>query len=551
MKNLFPFNVSHNLLILTVFFSLGVLFSLKSVWLSREILVSAEINAEKPFVSQIFYTEKKGEKFNQKQSVKYNVPVGKSRFSIKLPVSKLWSFRFDFGNAPATVEIKNLSLTGTTTIPLDFNVFSYNQYISKHTIKEGNLTIISTGKDPFIVYKNPLNLTGRNVVDWYLLIILSCFFFFVFETLFSYLSKFKTAQNKSIIDIIFLSLFFSLSFIPMMHISDATKSETENRALAKKPHLNANGGGLNNFGDKFNDWFSDRFFGRSFLLGIHQKLNAFVAGKAGTEKVFTGKDGWLFYRLDNSPANYANRVILSEEYFKRALAYLKDLNDWCKKNGKLFYFFIAPDKNKIYGEYYPDFIRQLRSDDFSLGHQLIKYIRSNSDITAIYPYEELIANKNKGLLYYKHDTHWNDLGAYIGYQSLMRSMEISPDEYRFDTLSDKKRFDLENMYPDYPKDLTTYYTASFELKKYCDVNKDEYIHCTNPQAQKKVFMLRDSFTMALYPFMAPHFKEMFIYKRRNITSKDLKLISDNNVDIVILEIVERYSPHLNISFPKE
>lgn len=346
----------------------------------------------------------------------------------------------------------------------------------------------------------------------------------------------------------FLTLFFGLLFIPMLHISDAEKSEQENRMLARKTHLISGNKIDNDFGTKFNDWFSDRFLGRSILLNIYQKIQIFSSPNRGTDKVLVGKDGWLFYRLDDGCNNYANITVLSEDYLKHMLTYLKSINDWCKRHNKQFYVLIAPDKSKIYGEYYPEFIKQIKSDGFSLGRQLLNYIRENSDIKIIYPYEELITNKDKGLLYFKHDTHWTPLGAYIAYQKLMNLMGMKVNKYDF-KYREKLDADLGQMYSSYPKDSTMYTHFLNNFK--CEGDDVSFIHCKNPQGKKRVFMLRDSFATALYPYLIPHFKEIFLYRRRNISFTDLKMILDNNIDIVILEIVERFGSKLNDTFPGE
>ncbi len=54
----------------------------------------------------------------------------------------------------------------------------------------------------------------------------------------------------------------------------------------------------------------------------------------------------------------------------------------------------------------------------------VEYIKNNTDIKVVYPKEELLKYKGKYQLYYKYDTHWNSLGAYIGYTELTRILNI-------------------------------------------------------------------------------------------------------------------------------
>lgn len=57
-------------------------------------------------------------------------------------------------------------------------------------------------------------------------------------------------------------------------------------------------------------------------------------------------------------------------------------------------------------------------------------MRENTNVTVICPYEELISYKELNpdrILYHKMDTHWNDLGAYIGTCALFRALDLKWD----------------------------------------------------------------------------------------------------------------------------
>ena len=58
--------------------------------------------------------------------------------------------------------------------------------------------------------------------------------------------------------------------------------------------------------------------------------------------------------------------------------------------------------------------------------QIVEYLKTNTDIRVVYPYEELMRFKEKypdEPLYYHLDTHWNELGAYIGAKALQAGKE--------------------------------------------------------------------------------------------------------------------------------
>lgn len=531
-------------------FCLGIaLFSSKSLWLNRIITLSFDVSNEKTYQIQIFYTQKDGEIFNQTQSVKKDVNPGKQLVNINLTIPFLKKFRIDFGNAPQKVEISNLKLNGKEIKSLSFSDFNPNDQISTYTPKENTAIVISSMGNPFIVFKKSVNLEGKYTIDYCILIILTCFFSFVFSKSITYLSKFKLLEQHSVADIVLLSIFFIFLFIPVTNISDAQKSEKENRMLAPKASLFQKDGRIdNNFGKKFDAWFSDHFYGRDFLSDLHQAIEYKIAKSAGNKNVLVGKDGWLFYRGNNSVQNYANAPQLTENHLKKTLNYLTDIHNWTKKEGKDFYFFVAPDKNRIYGEHYPSYVKKIRSDEHSIGHQLVKYISENSNINVVYPHKDLIENKDKGFLYYKQDTHWTPLGAYIGYQKLMEKMQLKANS--FDFSENTYDGDLWKMFTSEVKDETKYPLPK-NLISNCVEKANDFIHCKNQRGNKKAFILRDSFTQNLQPFLNSNFEEIYLYSRRNITKEDLDLIRQKNIDFIILEVVERFSIQLDLTFPKE
>ena len=56
-------------------------------------------------------------------------------------------------------------------------------------------------------------------------------------------------------------------------------------------------------------------------------------------------------------------------------------------------------------------------DDYTCVDRLVDYLKENTDIRIVYPKQELLKVKEENpdiLLYRKLDTHWNNVGGYIG-----------------------------------------------------------------------------------------------------------------------------------------
>lgn len=367
----------------------------------------------------------------------------------------------------------------------------------------------------------------------------------------------KKQDNK--IDFIFVVIFIVLLFIPMSHISNAEKSKSENRMLAKLPELIVDGAINEKYGPEFNAYFQDRFNGRKRLLKMYSRFQKMFS--FDNEKVLTGTDGWLFYKLDSSLDNFQNKTLFSEEELVHIAKYLSDMDNWAKQNGKSFYYFIAPDKNKIYGENIKS-LKKVRPDTESRTNQLIEYLQKNTSVNVVYLYDIILSKKPQGLLYYKNDTHWNDFGAYFGYQEMMNTIQKQYETIQivsYDKIEriQRKHGDLTKMLGESgQEDTTEYLLPVIKNTSVCEYNvseKDETkgVTCTNTNKKLNVFMLRDSFAVSLKTYLNNTFNSVKYEWRYNITGDDLKYITDNS-DIIILEQVERYVPNLlNYKFPMD
>lgn len=538
---------------LTIIFTVLAIWFSKNLFISHCIEVSATVNTNKNIELQLFYTENSEENFNEKQSVKKNISSGTTNLKIVLPAQHISKFRFDFGSNPGKVILKKLIFHGKKDIILNFEKLKFHE-INTHKIYKEEIEIVSNQRDPFIIFNETLNINQGHKVDWCIFLILLCAYLFVFSKGIDYLAKFKNFEKYSRIDIVFLASFFALLFIPMLNISDAVESEQENRVLAIKPHLFQDGKLDRNFGTKFDSWFNDRFLGRDLITFAYQYLKYAVAPLAGNDKILVGKDGWYFYKPDRSLENFANKVILSETDLENGLNYLKNIDSWCKEHNKNFYYIIIPDKHRIYGEQYR-LVNKLRSDKFGIAEQFIDYIQQHSDIKVLYLKDEMLKRKEKGLVYFKQDSHWSDLGAYYGYNAIIGELK---KDYNLNAIKVTEWYDATGTISDlifmlapqkiastdkiYKRPVYQTKTECKYLTKYGHKDLGE-VFCNNKKNQYNIFVLRDSFFNWLTPYFSDTFNKTKLVWKYNIEREDVEDI-DSNYDIVILENVERFIPKI-------
>lgn len=314
------------------------------------------------------------------------------------------------------------------------------------------------------------------------------------------------------------------------------------------------GGGGGNYGEKFEKWFNDRFFGRDFLVSLNSHIQNKLSTK-GNEKVLIGKDGWLFYKGDNSLRNFQNLDLFTEKDLRQIAKYLSDIDSWAKKNGKDFYYLICPDKNKIYGENML-YLSPANPDEKSRANQLIKYLRENTNVKVIYPYEALHKAKKDGILYWKNDTHWNELGAYTGYLELMSEItkkhKLPIVKYKKLKMLQHLKGDLTAMMKGIKEEPASYPAPVFADNAKCDTDLDipEKRTCINKKLNKNLLIYRDSFTGALQPYLNNTFGKVSYLWRYEVSKNDFSKLQE--ADIIILEQVERYIPQISdFSFFKD
>lgn len=460
---------------------------------------------------------------------------------------------FKITNAGSDIFLSNFKLSAKEKISFENYDDFFLQDESLKTNAENALVIIPKPFGDLLTYQK--RIKGKRTFNIYFFLILSVVYFLTLYKIMLYLAKFKIKNNDSRIDIVFLSLFFLFIFLPMSNISTEKKSGTENRNLASFPSLRD----LyisNDYALKFEAWFNDHFYLRKNLVQIYEFISD-PFFKKGNTRVLIGKDNWLFYKGDNGERNFENLDLLSEAELVAIKNYLTDIQAWAKKHGKGFYYMICPDKSKIYGEYY-QFHKKTYPDSKSRAHQLISYLKENTTINIIYPYESLLNEKSAGYpLYWKNDTHWNPMGAYIGYQDLMKALQknykVKSFAYKELEQRTNPKGDLTAMFSRSKKDhKTQYFLPKIEDTANCE-GEQKKILCANDKALNKyrIVVFRDSYSIALIPYLNATFSKARYNWRYDIKRSDLEYIK-NQADIIILEQVERLVPWLaDLTFPKD
>lgn len=293
-------------------------------------------------------------------------------------------------------------------------------------------------------------------------------------------------------------------------------------------------------------------------------------------QVFIGKDDWLYlgehYDKTVTHGRYGSTVGDAEvsRIIGRAT---RSWDRWLSLNGVSIYrVMLSPDKGTIYPEFLPDWAQpapESATDTLLANVSQGLYFDTRAALkTAKSQFSES--------LYYKTDTHWNSLGAWVAFRAF--EMEIALAEPGLRLLSDE-HVHISKVDERQGGDLAKFLRLKETLRDsevVVDINIEQSIETEqydfetgrlilsggNPQIhtaqrpllvkskhalnQKKVLWLRDSFGTAMAPFMAAAFTETLqLHYDRADPKLFARLVDTFKPDYVFVTVVERLARRKN------
>ena len=299
--------------------------------------------------------------------------------------------------------------------------------------------------------------------------------------------------------------------------------------------------------------FQDRYLNRIDIWGTY-----YAIGEITSVQVAGGTNNWLFYKtnVDGDPiADYEGTNRYSqwemEAIADSALAIQKKLES---KNIK-FALMVAPNKENVYAEYMPEMYSH---SDVSSTDLLIEYIRKNG-VNIISPKQELLDNHLDTQLYYCYDTHWNQLGAYIGVRDILLSWEIQMPELANRKITSKE---LNGNYHYCGEDdlaqmlgLRSVFNDEVEyevlgtvpmnwpaFKEEQEAGEISYFHNKQAIQDASILLIGDSFRSSMVPSLREQFSDVYVVHRRSFK---WNMVEDIMPEYLLVEYVERYSRNIS------
>lgn len=377
-------------------------------------------------------------------------------------------------------------------------------------------------------------------------------------------------MNKKIFQITTISVFAILLLLPtfqaITNLIPKPHVGNENRRLKKMPKFNKKN--IDAFQPQFEDFVNDNFPLRTqYLAPAFTIMTAFDISPV--KNTIIGKNDFLYRREEAE--RYTGEILVPDSLLTKWVKVVKERNQKLQKMGIKFYVAIIPSSLEIYPEYLPRYIERVPETPLDKLCALMN--KDAQEVKFINFKNLLLQNKDKGLLYYKYDIHWNHIGAYYASRCLMDSIKkdfpeiqlLQKDDFIFNeekavsgglinpilTKQNKKFFEPESdysiSYRDSSNNLIKGEPRNYPLPKAIKHKRGfdyELVYKTDKSTYPKAFVIRDSFWRLMNDFISPHFRETVCIWDAWTYWDNLELIEKEKPDLVIMEVYERYFDNL-------
>ena len=368
--------------------------------------------------------------------------------------------------------------------------------------------------------------------------------------------------------VLFLSI-LALSFIFTDFVGGKV-SNTENRMLASFPaNIDQSTGMIDIRWKGMEQWISDNIGFRKEYVGIYSVFKNSILGLSSSPLVLRGSNGWYYYTADNNIEIAKGTYPLTEDDLATIAKNQQTISDYYHSLGKKYILMLTPSKVSIYPEFLPIYDETVSLTPVDI---VADYLNTHTDVIVYNSKNTLLRGKDKGQIYHKTDTHWNQLGSYLAYRGLfdvMKQQEIvsgDPINVTFSTgkyrgefsamLGYSKLLPAENTpVAQWPQsfnivDSGNQFAAAKAIQKEMNPSFDCAILYNDSAPIKKTLQIYGDSQLEvgrmLPCYLAESFSEVFNFAIRDI-SPFVDDISDP--DVIIYSCSERYINSLLIKHP--
>lgn len=324
-------------------------------------------------------------------------------------------------------------------------------------------------------------------------------------------------------------------------------SSSEKRQLAKFPEFSIENIKTGNFMKDYEEYIDDHVLFRDNWISLSSYFNILL-GKNELNGVVIG-DNQLFNKFEYTEKD--------KEVIEKNIGFI---NNFVEKHNA--YFMLIPTTEYVVSDKLPNYYNSINQDD------IIKEIYSGVNINTI-DVSKLLLNNELSIeeVYYKTDPHWTIQGSYYGYLALCKSLGIESIPYseldytiikndykgtiynKINVLNLKDKLYKLNI----PKNLEVEVIINEDNSKvYNNLYFEEYLNSidnysvylggnnsitrvkSNVEIERKLLMIKDSFSHTLIPYLVNHYSEIVMVDFRYYTMGLNKMIEKENFDDIAI-----------------
>lgn len=354
--------------------------------------------------------------------------------------------------------------------------------------------------------------------------------------------------------IIIFSVILAIPSLDNIFNFSPIKELFEKRILSSKPQTPSNLQELKKYPQVFENFYNDNFGFRKTLIHLNSWMMDNVFNQSPSDRAVIGKNGWLYFDNYNSLADAQGKIIYDSKILENGVRNL--VKNWqeLKKNNIDYVLVIAADKSTIYPEFLPDYIKP-QAENRRLDQFLTVLKKTSPNFPVLDLREAVLEAKTKEAheIYYKTDTHWNQLGSYAGYVAIINflarnhpGLKIIPrDEFTLisGVKSDGDVADIMNLKLNYDIEYSLIPKTPFQFSeiKINDAERKQFhkpFFFTNKNQNLPIlFSYKDSFSDGLMNFLPENFSKSY-FTNEFPCQINLQIIQKYHADIVIQQMWE-------------
>lgn len=348
--------------------------------------------------------------------------------------------------------------------------------------------------------------------------------------------------------ILFLAVSALFLLAPMLTTNTKPNqiSEIDNAYLAEFPALQL-GSGVRRGMEKY---VEGRIGFRTEMITTYQIFRDRVFKKLVHPNYLGGKNGHV---MGKDLITYQH-LDVSQEYVENFTDYVRSLNDFCQGRNVEFLFYLCPNKETIYPEYFPDGYNI--KDQPNRTDRILERL-DEKGVAHLDPRELFFSLKDEEQLYnVKYDAlHWNRTGEFFGHQQIIHYLngkfpemgELDQDEFEVTQVLQpyltNSRFRIDEMVPEYNLINTAAVQNSEIFNQIVVTNPKKYYVCYQNETALElgaptVLIFGDSYFGGRTECYLNHCGEVVMLHTTNMPNAEY-YISVFQPDIVIYEVVER------------